>query len=66
MWLGTMKHSSSKILDFKSIRDPIKVLGAFLSYNQNKNVEENFSNKIRIKGLFEATTILHNEVHASV
>ena len=47
MWLGTMKHSSSKILEFKSIKDPIKVLDAFLSYNQNKNVEENFSNKIR-------------------
>ena len=47
MRLGTMKHSSSKILDFKSIKDPIKVLGAFLLYNQNKNVEENFSNKIR-------------------
>jgi len=25
-----MKHSSSKILKFKSIRDPIKVLGYFL------------------------------------
>ena len=36
MWLGTMKHSRSKILEFKSTKDPIKVLGSFLSYNQKK------------------------------
>ena len=47
MWLGTMKHSRSKILEYKSTKDPIKVLGTFLSYNQNKNVEENFMNRIR-------------------
>ena len=47
MWLGTIKHSRSKILEFKSTKDPIKVLGTFLSYNQNKNVEENFMNRIR-------------------
>ena len=47
MWLGTMKHSRSKILEFKSTKDPINVLGTFLSYNQNKNVEENFMNRIR-------------------
>ena len=43
-----MKHSAgSKILFFKSTKDPIKILGIFLSYNQNKNVEENFLNRIR-------------------
>lgn len=44
-----MKHSRSKILEFKSMKDPIKVLGIFLSYryNQNKNVEKNFVNRIR-------------------
>ena len=42
-----MKHSRSKILEFKSTKDPIKVLGSFLSYNQNKNVEENFMKRIR-------------------
>ena len=47
MWLGTMKHSRSKILEFKGTKDPIKVLGTVLSYNQNKNVEENFMNRIR-------------------
>ena len=47
MWLGAMKHSCSKILAFKCTKDPIKVLGSFLSYNQNKNVEENFMKRIR-------------------
>ena len=47
MWLGTMKHSNSNILEFKSTKNPIKVLGTFLSYNQNKNIEENFLNRIR-------------------
>ena len=46
MLLGTMKHSRSKILEFKSTKDPIKVLGTFLSYNQIKNVEQNFVNRI--------------------
>ena len=31
MWLGSMKNSNSKILEFKSTKEPIKVLGAFLS-----------------------------------
>ena len=47
MWLRAMKHSRSKILEFKCTKDPIKVLGSFLSYNQNKNVEENFMKRIR-------------------
>ena len=46
MWLGAMKHSRSKILEFKCTKDPIKVLGSFLSYNQNKNLEENFMKRI--------------------
>ena len=33
MWLGSMKNSNAKILKFKSTKGPIKVLGAFLSYN---------------------------------
>ena len=47
MWLGTMKHSNSNILECKSTKNPIKVLGTFLSYNQNKNIEENFRSRIR-------------------
>ena len=42
-----MKHSRSKTLEFKSTKDPMEVLGSFLSYNQSKNVEENFMNRIR-------------------
>ena len=44
MWLGKMKHSNSNKLALKSTKNPIKVLGTFLSYNQNKNIEENFLN----------------------
>lgn len=47
MWLGTIKHNNSNILEFKSTKNPIKVLGTFLSYNQNKNIEENFLSRIR-------------------
>ena len=35
MWLGTMKSSNSNKLEFKSTKNLIKVLGTFLSYNQN-------------------------------
>ena len=47
MWLGTMKNSNSKVLRFKTPKDPIKVLGTFLSYNKEKNIEENFIKRIR-------------------
>ena len=47
MWLGTMKNSNSKVLSFKTTKDPIKVFGTFLSYNEEKNIEENFIKKIR-------------------
>ena len=46
MWLGTMKHRRSKILEFKSMKPPVKILGTLLSYNQNRKVEENFVNRI--------------------
>ena len=47
MWSGSMKYITCKILEFKSTREPIKVLGIYLSYNQDKNIEENFLNRIR-------------------
>ena len=47
MWLGTMKHSNLNILEFKSTKNPIRVLGTFLSCNQNKNIEENFLSRIQ-------------------
>ena len=47
MWLGSMKHNTCKILEFKSTREPVKVLGIFLSYNQDKNIDENFLSRIR-------------------
>ena len=42
-----MKHNTSKILEFKSTREPVKVLGIFIGYNQDKIIEENFLNRIR-------------------
>ena len=47
MWSGSMKYNTCRILEFKSTREPIKVLGIYLSYNQDKNIEENFLNRIR-------------------
>ena len=47
MWLGSMKHNTSKILEFKSTREPVKVLGIFLGYNQDRIIAENFLNRIR-------------------
>ena len=42
-----MKHNTSKILEFKSTRESVKVLGIFLGYNQDKIIEENFLSRIR-------------------
>ena len=47
MWLGSMNHNTDKMLEFKSTRKPVEVLGMFLSYNQDKNIEENFLKRIR-------------------
>ena len=33
MWMGSMKDSNLKVLDFKTTKEPIKVLGVHLSYN---------------------------------
>jgi len=45
-----MKDSKLKILDFKTIKEPIKVLGINLSYDTNKCIEENFYAKIKTLG----------------
>ena len=48
MWIGYSKHKkNNKILEFHSIKDPIKILGAHLSYNADKNNDANFFSKIR-------------------
>ena len=39
--------TGSKMPKVKSMKDPIKLLGTLLSYNQNKNFDENFMNRIR-------------------
>ena len=40
MWMGSMKDSKLKVLDFKTTKEPIKVLGINLSYNSNKCIEK--------------------------
>ena len=47
MWIGSSKHEKTKILELHSIKDPIKILGAHLSYNADKNNDANFFSKIR-------------------
>ena len=42
-----MKDSKLNVLDFKTTKEPIKVLGVNLSYNTNKFFEENFYAKIK-------------------
>ena len=41
-----MKGRHSKILEFKSTKNPIKVPVMFPSHNQNKNIEENFVSRL--------------------
>lgn len=40
MWWGSMKYNTCKILEFKSTREPIKVLGICLIHNQDRNIED--------------------------
>ena len=47
MWIGSQKGKKERIMDFKCTTQPIKALGAFLSYDEDKNNEENFFSKIR-------------------
>jgi len=47
MWIGSLKCSRAKALNFSCTKDPIKSLGTYLSYNEDKNNEENFFIKIR-------------------
>ena len=58
MCLRTIKHIRSKTVEFKITKDPDKVLGTFLSYNQNKNVEESFLNRIRKSQIYGFLGIL--------
>ena len=47
MWIGYSKTKNTKILEFHSTKVPIKILGAHLSYNVDKNNDANFFVKIR-------------------
>ena len=45
--IGSSKHKKTKLLEFLGIKDPIKIRGAHLSYNADKNNDDNFFSKIR-------------------
>ena len=46
MWIGSQKGNKEKLMGFKSITESIKALDAFLSYDGDKNTEENLFSKI--------------------
>ena len=47
MWISSSKTKNTKILELRSTKVPIKILGAHLSYNVDKNNDANFFVKIR-------------------
>ena len=47
MWLGRWKNKTDMPFGFRWPRDPIKALGIFFSYDENKTNELNFAEKIR-------------------
>ena len=47
MWIGSSKQKNIKILEFSVTKDPIKILGIYLSHNPDKNINANFYLKIR-------------------
>ena len=47
MWIGSKKGCKNKIMNFEPIREPIKILGAYISYDQQKNNEANFFSRIQ-------------------
>ena len=42
MWIGSQKGNKDKIMGFKCITEPIKALGAFLSYDGDKKMKKIF------------------------
>lgn len=47
MWIGSSKQKNIKILEFSVTKDPIKILGTYLSHNLDKSINANFYIKIR-------------------
>lgn len=47
MWIGISKQKTTNTLEFCATKDPIKILGTYLSYNVYKNNDANFFMKIR-------------------
>lgn len=47
LWIGSNKNEQSQPLGISWPKDPIKILGIYMSYDEQKNNELNFENKIK-------------------
>ena len=47
MWIGSLKENKTKPLKINFTKDPVKTLGAYISYNYHKNNNENVFIKIQ-------------------
>ena len=47
LWIGSNKNKTSQPLGILWPKDPIKILGIYMSYNEQKNNKLNFENKIK-------------------
>jgi len=55
--MGSMKDSKLKVLDSKTTKEPITILGVNLSCNTYKFVEENYYAKIKNENKIEVKTL---------
>lgn len=46
MWLGSLRHSNKSPLGIKWTKDPMKILGIFISYNTAASYEKNTASKL--------------------
>ena len=47
MWIGSLKENKTCPIAISTTKDPIKILGTFVSYNSDKNDYQNFFIKIQ-------------------
>lgn len=46
-WLGPWRNKTAKPLGFKWTKDPVRILGVYVSYNEKENVKRNFAKKVK-------------------
>ena len=66
MWIVSKKGCKNKIMNFAPIREPIKILGAYISYDQQKTNEANFFSRIqKMKTNLNIRTLLAKKIGVS-